>query len=77
MYSDVTPGENDLEITDVGKGKGGKSGHVKITSWGFIDHHDYQVADNGYVEQSLVHQRAIRGVTKQKWSMYPQDARPH
>ena len=69
VYSDADPfGEDDLEITAVGKGTGGKSGHVKITfSGATLTASDYQVADNGYVQNkaSFTNGR-VRGMTKAK-----------
>ena len=69
VYSDADPfGEDDLEITAVGKGTGGKSGHVKITfSGATLTTADYQVADNGYVQNkaSFTNGR-VRGMTKAK-----------
>ena len=69
VYSDADPfGEDDLEITAVGKGTGGKSGHVKITfSGATLTAADYQVADNGYVQNkaSFTNGR-VRGMTKAK-----------
>ena len=69
VYSDADPfGEDNLEITAVGKGTGGKSGHVKITfSGATLTTADYQVADNGYVQNkaSFTNGR-VRGMTKAK-----------
>ena len=69
VYSDADPlGEEDLTITAIGKGTGGKSGHVKITfSGATLTASDYQVADNGYVQNkaSFTNGR-VRGVTKAK-----------
>jgi hypothetical protein len=66
VYSDADPfGEDDLEITDVGKGAGDKSAHVKITfSGATLTAADYQVADNGYVQNkaSFTNGR-VRGMT--------------
>lgn len=69
VYSDADPlGEEELTITAIGKGTGGKSGHVKITfSGATLTASDYQVADNGYVQNkaSFTNGR-VRGVTKAK-----------
>jgi len=69
VYSDADPlGEEDLTITAIGKGTGGKSGHVKITfSGATLTASDYQVADNGYVQNkaSFTNGR-VRGMTKAK-----------
>ena len=69
VYSDADPlGEEELTITAIGKGTGGKSGHVKITfSGATLTAADYQVADNGYVQNkaSFTNGR-VRGVTKAK-----------
>ena len=69
VYSDADPlGEEELTITAIGKGTGGKSGHVKITfSGATLTASDYQVADNGYVQNkaSFTNGR-VRGMTKAK-----------
>jgi hypothetical protein len=69
VYSDADPlGEEELTITAIGKGAGGKSGHVKITfSGATLTASDYQVADNGYVQNkaSFTNGR-VRGMTKAK-----------
>lgn len=69
VYSDADPlGEEDLTITAIGKGTGGKSGHVKITfSGATLTAADYQVADNGYVQnQASFTNGRVRGMTKAK-----------
>ena len=69
VYSDADPfGEDDLEITAIGRGTGGKAGHVKITfSGATLTATDYEVADNGYVQNkaSFTNGR-VRGLTKDK-----------
>ena len=69
VYSDADPlGEEDLTITAIDKGTGGKSGHVKISfSGATLTATDYEVADNGYVQNkaSFTNGR-VRGVTKDK-----------
>ena len=69
VYSDADPfGEDDLEITAIGRGTGDKSAHVKITfSGATLTASDYQVADNGYVQNkaSFTNGR-VRGMTKAK-----------
>ena len=69
VYSDADPlGEEELTITAIGKGTGGKSGHVKITfSGATLTASDYEVADNGYVQNkaSFTNGR-VRGMTKAK-----------
>lgn len=69
IYSDADPfGHDDLEITAIGRGAGGKSGHVKITiSGATLTTADFQVADNGYVQNkaSFTNGRT-RGLTKAK-----------
>ena len=69
VYSDADPlGEEELTITAISKGTGGKSGHVKITfSGATLTASDYQVADNGYVQNkaSFTNGR-VRGMTKAK-----------
>jgi len=69
VYSDADPfGEDDLEITAIGRGAGDKAGHVKITfSGATLTAADYEVADNGYVQNkaSFTNGR-VRGMTKAK-----------
>lgn len=69
IYSDADPfGHDDLEITAIGRGAGGKSGHVKITiSGATLTTADFEVADNGYVQNkaSFTNGRT-RGLTKAK-----------
>jgi len=69
VYSDADPlGEEELTITAIGKGTSSKAGHVKITfSGATLTASDYQVADNGYVQNkaSFTNGR-VRGVTKAK-----------
>lgn len=69
VYSDADPlGEEELTITDIGKGTGDKSGHVKISfSGATLTATDYEVADNGYVQNkaSFTNGR-VRGMTKAK-----------
>ncbi len=69
VYSDADPlGEEDLTITAIGKGTGGKAGHVKITFSGTtLTAADYEVADNGYVQnQASFTNGRISGLTKDK-----------
>tara|TARA_R100000353_G_scaffold10554_3_gene11664 strand:+ start:22669 stop:24246 length:1578 start_codon:yes stop_codon:yes gene_type:complete len=69
VYSDADPlGEEDLTITAIGKGTGGKAGHVKITfSGATLTAADYEVADNGYVQnQASFTNGRISGLTKDK-----------
>ena len=69
IYSDADPfGHDDLEITAIGRGAGGKSGHVKITvSGATLTTSDCQVADNGYVQnKSSFTNGRTRGLTKAK-----------
>jgi len=69
VYSDADPlGEEDLTITAIGKGTSSKAGNVKITfSGATLTASDYQVADNGYVQNkaSFTNGR-VRGLTKDK-----------
>ena len=69
VYSDADPlGEEELTITAIGKGTSSKAGHVKITfSGATLTASDYQVADNGYVQNkaSFTNGR-VRGMTKAK-----------
>ncbi len=69
VYSDADPlGEEDLTITAIGKGTSTKAGSVKITfSGATLTDADYQVADNGYVQnQASFTDGRTRGVTKKK-----------
>ena len=69
VYSDADPlGEEDLTITAIGKGTSSKAGHVKITFSGTtLTASDYQVADNGYVQnQASFTNGRVRGMTKAK-----------
>ena len=69
VYSDADPlGEEDLTITAIGKGTSSKAGNVKITfSGATLSASDYQVADNGYVQnQASFTNGRTRGVTKAK-----------
>ena len=69
VYSDADPlGEEDLTITAIGKGTGGKAGHVKITfSGATLTAADCEVADNGYVQnQASFTNGRISGLTKDK-----------
>jgi len=69
VYSDADPlGEEDLEITAIGKGTSTKAGSVKITfSGATLTAADYQIADNGYVQnQASFTNGRTRGITKAK-----------
>jgi len=69
VYSDADPfGEDDLEITAIGRGAGGKSAHVKLTfSGATLTASDYEVADNGYVQNTASFTNGrVRGITKAK-----------
>ena len=69
VYSDADPlGEEELTITAIGKGTSSKAGHVKITFSGTtLTASDYQVADNGYVQnQASFTNGRVRGMTKAK-----------
>lgn len=68
IHSDADPfGQEDLEITAIGRGGDGKTGHVKLTVDGSITEADYNVADNGYVQnQASFTNGRVRGMTKAK-----------
>ena len=69
VYSDADPlGEEDLTITAIGKGTSSKAGSVKITfSGATLTAADFQVADNGYVQnQASFTNGRTRGITKKK-----------
>ncbi len=69
VYSDADPlGEEDLTITSITKGTGGKAGHVKVTFTGAtLTAAEYEVADNGYVQnQASFTNGRTRGMTKAK-----------
>jgi hypothetical protein len=68
IYSDADPfGQEDLEITAIGRGADSKTGHVKLTVNGTITTTDFEIADNGYVQnQASFTNGRTRGMTKDK-----------